>query len=60
MMTIDRSKALGDGVFQAILKGQSKQTDEVLVFEEGPLEGLVRIKMDALGMFSCSHLPLPV
>lgn len=49
-LSVDRSNAKGDGAYQAVLKGGRKQTDEVLVFEKGSLEGLVRIKMDALGM----------
>lgn len=48
MLSVDRSKEKGDGAYQAVLKGERKQTGEVLVFEKGPLEGLVRIKMDAL------------
>ncbi len=36
--------------FLATLKGRSKSTDRVLVFEKGPLAGLVRFEFAALGI----------
>jgi hypothetical protein len=36
--------------FSATVKGKSKSTDRILVFEKGPLEGLVRFEFKALGM----------
>lgn len=41
----------GEGPSSAILKGEHKTTDRVLIFETGPLSGLVRIEMGALGKF---------
>lgn len=42
----------GEGPSSGILKGEHKTTDQVLIFETGPLSGLVRIEMSALGEFS--------
>ena len=41
----------GEGPSSGILKGEHKTTDQVLIFETGPLSGLVRIEMGALGEF---------
>lgn len=35
--------------FAATVKGKGKSTDRVLIFEKGPLEGLVRFEFKALG-----------
>jgi hypothetical protein len=32
------------------VKGKSRSIDRVLIFEKGPLEGLVRFEFKALGM----------
>lgn len=37
--------------YLATLKGKNKSTDRVLMFEKGPLAGLVRFEFAALGMF---------
>lgn len=37
--------------FFATLKGSTKSTDRVLVFEKGALEGLVRFEFSAMGEF---------
>ena len=37
--------------FLATLKGKSKSTDRILMFEKGELAGLVRFEFGALGMF---------
>lgn len=50
ILTVDRSHALGEGVFGATLKGERKSTDKVLVFESDVLAGLVRIDKEALGL----------
>ena len=35
--------------FAATAKGKGKTTDRVVIFEKGPLEGLVRFEFKALG-----------
>jgi hypothetical protein len=35
--------------FSAVLKGKGKSSDRVLLFEEGPLKGLVRFEFKAMG-----------
>ena len=37
--------------FLATLKGKTKSTDRVLMFEKGPLAGLVRFEFSAMGMY---------
>ena len=39
-----------NAAFLATLKGKTKSTDRVLVFEKGPLAGLVRFEFLALGI----------
>ena len=38
-----------DSAFLATLKGKHKSTDRVIIFEKGPLAGLVRFEFAALG-----------
>lgn len=40
-----------DGISMGTLAGDRKLADKVLIFEKGPLSGLVRIEMEALGMY---------
>ena len=35
--------------FKASVKGKERTTDRVVVFEKGPLEGLVRFEFKAMG-----------
>ena len=44
-----RGNPEGEGPSSGILKGANKSTDKILIFEKGPLSGLVRIEMEALG-----------
>lgn len=37
--------------FATTAKGKGKETDRVVIFEKGPLEGLVRFEFKALGEF---------
>lgn len=39
------------------LSAGGKSTERVLIFEAGPLEGLVRIEVSALGNHHLTHLP---
>ena len=38
-----------NSAFLATLKGESRSTECVLIFEKGPLSGLVRFEFDAMG-----------
>lgn len=48
---LTKGKAVGsDGsAFLGTAKGNAKSTDRVLIFEKGPLEGLVRVEFKAAG-----------
>ena len=48
---LTKGKALdSDGcAFLGTAKGNAKSTDRVLIFEKGPLEGLVRVEFKAAG-----------
>ena len=48
---LTKNKSDGEGPSSGILIGEHKTTDQVLIFETGPLSGLVRIEMSALGEF---------
>lgn len=41
---------MAQGVFPAFVESERKELTRVLVFEKGPLKGLVRFAMDDLGM----------
>lgn len=56
VLSLDPSRKFGDRATAATLKGERQSTNEVLVFEEGPLKGLVKFQMDALGMWPRVHL----
>ncbi|KAL8795439.1 MAG: hypothetical protein Q9195_002028 [Heterodermia aff. obscurata] len=45
---LTRNAPNADGLSSGILKGEHKSTDQVLIFEKGPLSGLVRIEVTAL------------
>ena len=49
---LTRNAPNGDGLSSGILKGEHKSTDQVLIFEKGPLAGLVRFEHAALGRLS--------
>ena len=48
---LTKGKAIdhNSSAFLATVKGKEKSTDRVLVFEKGPLEGLVRVEFKAVG-----------
>jgi hypothetical protein len=48
---LTKGKAVGsdDFAFLGTAKGNAKSTDRVLIFEKGPLEGLVRVEFKAAG-----------
>ena len=41
--------------FLGVVKGNTKSTDRVLIFEKGPLEGLVRVEFKAIGKCCGCH-----
>ena len=41
--------------FRAVAKGKDKGTEQVLIFEKGPLAGLVRFEFKAMGKKSLFH-----
>ena len=49
---LTRNAPNGDGLSSGILKGENKSTGQVLIFEKGPLSGLVRFETEALGKLS--------
>lgn len=49
---LTRNAPNGDGLSSGVLKGEHKSTDQVLIFEKGPLSGLVRFEAAALGRLS--------
>ena len=49
VLTKDESVDKEESAFLATLKGEHKSTDRVIVFEKGPLAGLVRFEFAALG-----------
>ena len=49
---LTRNAPNDNGLSSGILKGEHKSTDKVLIFEKGPLSGLVRIEQAALGRLS--------
>jgi len=50
LFTVHRSDTVAPGVSLAVVKCEGNELTRVLVFEEGPLKGLVRFAMDDLGM----------
>ena len=49
VLTKDESVDEEESAFLATLKGKHKSTDRVIIFEKGPLAGLVRFEFAALG-----------
>ena len=49
VLTKDESVDEEESAFLATLKGKHKSTDRIIVFEKGPLAGLVRFEFAALG-----------
>lgn len=48
----------GASAFRAVAKGKDRTTERVLIFEKGPLAGLVRFEFKAMGKNPCSLLRL--
>ncbi len=49
VLTKDESVDEEESAFLATLKGKHRSTDRIIVFEKGPLAGLVRFEFAALG-----------
>lgn len=49
ILTKDEPVDKAESAFLATLKGHNKSTDRIIVFEKGPLTGLVRFEFAALG-----------
>jgi hypothetical protein len=50
LLTKGKAVDSSNSAFLASVKGKSRSIDRVLIFEKGPLEGLVRFEFKALGM----------
>lgn len=50
VLTKDGSVDKEESAFLATLKGENKSTDRIIIYDKGPLAGLVRFEFSALGM----------
>jgi hypothetical protein len=53
---LTRGRAIDAGAFVGTARGRERETDRLLIFEKGPLAGLVRVEFEAMGR-CCAGTP---